>query len=152
PHFFAFDWRSAFARAFLRNWFMGAVNCVHRRSVFDRVGMWNEKLFRFGDREFYNRVRLSGLPTAYVDEVTGLRFYAQHWGDRFARAQEPPQCRYLEHVSDAQWRDGIRRRTASGPRSLAVRRHQCADFVRFAFASGPKFLRFWYEKLRSGPL
>src|SRR5262245_42177160 len=44
PHFFAYDWQSGFAREFLRNWFMGAVNCVHRRSVFERVGMWNDKL------------------------------------------------------------------------------------------------------------
>src|SRR5258708_10689029 len=69
PHFFAFDWRSRRPSTLLRNLFMGSAECLHRRDVFDRAGYWNDSLSRFGDREFYHRVRTSGLRTAYIGEV-----------------------------------------------------------------------------------
>jgi len=146
PYFFAFDWRSRFATQFLRNWFTGSVTCVHRRSVFDRVGYWNDQLFRFGDREFYNRVRVSTVPSQWVDQVTVLRFYAQHWNHRYRDLKEPPQKTWAPLVQDPAWRERLRRQAAPGRRSLATRAHQWADFVRFAFYSGPKFLRFWHQR------
>jgi len=110
PYFFAFDWRTAF----LRNWFMGSVNCIHHRWVFERVGYWNDQLFRFGDREFYNRVRVSAVPSAYVDDVTVLRFYAQHWDDHYASLATPPQQRYVQLLRDPEWCAALRRRAAAG--------------------------------------
>jgi glycosyltransferase involved in cell wall biosynthesis len=145
PYFFAFDWRLGPASRWLRNWFMGSVNCVHRRDAFERVGYWNERLTRFGDREFYNRVRTSGLPTRYVDQVTVLRFYAQHWDDRYARAPEPPQARYVSRLGDPEWREAIAQ-ALSGARDWTVRQRQAADFFAFALRSGPKFARFWWQK------
>jgi glycosyltransferase involved in cell wall biosynthesis len=147
PYSFAFDWKSALGTRFLRHWFMGSVNCVHHRAVFDTVGFWNDGLFRFGDRDFYNRVRLSSVPSAYVDEITVLRFYAQHWDRRYETLCEAPQRRYLEYLRDPEWRESLRRRAAPGPRPLSIRRRQWADFFRFAIASGPKFLRFWWQRL-----
>lgn len=147
PHFFAFDWRSAFARRFLRNWFMGAVNCVHRRSVFDVVGYWNAGLTRFGDREFFNRVRTSTLPTRYVDQVSVLRFYALHWDARYRPGLEPPQARYLPRLQEPLWREALRAAAARGGRGGAVRRRQWRDFLLFGLRSGPKFVRFWLESL-----
>jgi len=148
PYFFAFDWRTGWFSRFLRNWFMGSVNCVHRREVFDRVGYWNEYLFRFGDREFYNRVRRSGVPSEYRDSITVLRFYAQHWDARYqALAGGPPQKRYIEQLSDPAWKQAIREAAASRRRSLAVRKQQWQDFFLFAIRSGPKFLRFWFQLL-----
>jgi glycosyltransferase involved in cell wall biosynthesis len=146
PHFFAFDWRRPPGAAFLRNWFMGAGTLVHRRSVFARTGYWNDQLFRFGDREFYNRVRCSGLPSAYVDEVSVLRFYAQHWDARYAALAEPPQQRYLPLLADAAWRTAVRTAAAAGRRGGDVRLRQWQDLARFAIRSGPKFARFWYER------
>jgi glycosyltransferase involved in cell wall biosynthesis len=144
PYFFAFDWSAGAASRWLRNWFMGSVGCVHRRSVFDDVGYWNDRLFRFGDREFYNRVRTSTVSSRYVDHVTVLRFYAQHWDGLYGRVSEPPQKEYLAHLQDAGWREGVRRSLASS-RSWEVRRRQAADFFRFGLRSGPKFARFWYQ-------
>jgi glycosyltransferase involved in cell wall biosynthesis len=148
PYFFAFDWELGPASRWLRNWFMGSVNCVHRRQVFERVGYWNDRLFRFGDREFYNRVRTSAVPTRYVDRVTVLRFYAQHWDGRYDRLPAAPQGRYLELVQDPTWRARVHQALEEG-RDFAVRRRQAADFFAFAVRSGPKFARFWYQKLRS---
>jgi glycosyltransferase involved in cell wall biosynthesis len=148
PHFFAFDWRPRLIGAFLRNWFMGAGTLVHRRSVFARVGYWNERLARFGDREFFNRVRVSGLASAYIDRVTVLRFYAQHWDAHYAGLAEVPQRRYLTRLADPEWREQVRRRATPGPRGMAVRWRQWTDFARFAVRSGPKFVRFWYERAR----
>ncbi len=150
PHFFAFDWASVFATRFLRSWFMGAVNCVHRRSVFDELGYWNERLLRFGDREFYNRVRLSGLPTRYVDHITLLRFYARHWDGRYQGEPEPPQRRYLDKVRDPRWRAEVRVLALRRGRSLVVRQRQWRDFVSFACHSGPKFVRFLWERAFCG--
>jgi glycosyltransferase involved in cell wall biosynthesis len=149
PHFFAFDWRGPFATRFLRNWFMGSVTCVHRRRVFDRVGYWNDELFRFGDREFYNRVRVSDVPSAYRDVVTVLRFYAQHWDGRYASIAEPLQRRYVAALGDEAWREALRERARSRGHDLATRRRQWGDFARFGLRSGPKFARFWYQKLSS---
>jgi glycosyltransferase involved in cell wall biosynthesis len=148
PYFFAFDWTAGAASRWLRNWFMGSVNCIHRREVFEDVGYWNARLFRFGDREFYNRVRTSRVATRYVDHVTVLRFYAQHWDGRYGRLSEAPQARYLEMVRDPQWRDGVQD-ALHGRRDWVVRRRQAADFFAFAIRSGPKFMRFWYQKLRT---
>ncbi|HEV7498488.1 MAG TPA: glycosyltransferase family A protein [Vicinamibacteria bacterium] len=148
PYFFAFDWRLGPPSRWLRHWFMGSVNCVHRRDVFEAVGYWNDHLFRFGDREFYNRVRVSAVPTRYVDHVTVLRFYAQHWDGRYGQVAEPPQGRYLDKLADPAWRESVH--AALGRRRDAVvRRRQAADFFAFAIRSGPKFARFWYQKLRS---
>ncbi len=145
PYFFAFDWRAGASSRWLRNWFMGSVGCVHRREVFEEVGYWNDRLFRFGDREFYNRVRLSRASSEYVDRVTVLRFYAQHWDGLYGRVAEPPQKGYVERLQDAAWREDVQRALAA-PRSWRVRGGQAADFFRFAVRSGPKFARFWYQK------
>ena len=151
PHFFAFDWQAGRGSTFLRNWFMGAGTLVHRRSVFERAGYWNDRLFRFGDREFFNRVRGSGVPSAYVDVVTVLRFYAQHWEDHYQRCGAPPQRRYLAQLGEPDWRQQVRAAAAPGRRGLAIRRRQIADFGRFALRSGPKFIRFWYERSTHAP-
>jgi len=150
-HFFAFDWRSRFATRFLRNWFTGAVTCVHRRSVFDRLGYWNDQLFRFGDREFYNRVRVSALPSEWVDKVTVLRFYAQHWNHRYGELPEPPQKQWAVRVQDPAWREALRKETAASGSTPAIRGRQWADFFQFAIHSGPKFARFWKQRaVRAG--
>jgi glycosyltransferase involved in cell wall biosynthesis len=153
PNFFAFDWRRGRRGAFLRNWFMGAGTLVHRRDLFDRVGYWNDALVRFGDREFFNRVRVSGVAHAYVDCATVLRFYAQHWDAHYARLAEVPQRRYLERLADPRWREQVRRGAAPGRRGAAVRWRQWTDFATFGVRSGPKFARFWYERARyaAGP-
>jgi glycosyltransferase involved in cell wall biosynthesis len=144
-HFFAFDWRRLGAATdLLRNWFIGAPVIVHRRRVFERLGYWDERLARFGDREFFNRVRRA-LPTTYIDLPTVVRFYAQHWDHRYAALTEPPQRRYLAVVQDAAWRQRVRAAGAPGRRSPAVRVRQWRDFTRFALRSGPKLIRFWYE-------
>jgi len=148
PHFFAFDWRLPPLSGWLRNWFMGAGMIVHRRSVLERAGYWNDQLFRFGDREFFNRAR-AVVPSAYVDVVSVLRFYALHWDAHYAGLAAPPQQRYLERLADPTWRAAVHAAAAPGPRSLAVRRRQWADFARFAVRSGPKFARFWYERWTS---
>ncbi|HET6900445.1 MAG TPA: glycosyltransferase family A protein [Vicinamibacteria bacterium] len=148
PYFFAFDWRLGPPSLWLRNWFMGSVNCVHRREVFARVGYWNDRLFRFGDREFYNRVRASSVPSLYVDRVTVLRFYAQHWDERYDLRAAAPQSRYLPMVQDPDWCRRVQD-ALGGRRDWLVRRRQAADFFAFAIRSGPKFARFWYQKLRT---
>jgi len=145
PHFFAFDWRARPFADFLRRWFLGALTAVHRRAVFERAGYWNEHLVRFGDRDFL--VRTSAVvPSAYVNCITVLRFYALHWDARYAGLAAPPQQRYLPCVADPAWCERLRTAAAPGPRGLAVRRRQWADFCRFALRSGPKFVRFWYER------
>ena len=119
PHFFAFDWRAGPASDFLRHWFMGAGTLVHRRSLFDRIGYWNEALFRFGDREFFNRARSSETRCAYRDEVTVLRFYAQHWDAAYAHLPAPPQAAWLPRVADPTWRATVRAAAAPGRRACA---------------------------------
>lgn len=150
PHFFAFDWAGPFATRFLRTWFMGAVNCVHRRAVFESVGYWNERLVRFGDREFYNRVRLSGLATRYVDHVSLVRFYARHWDARYEKVAAAPQARYLDKVRDPAWREAVRAMAARPEREAGVRLRQWRDFTTFAAHSGPKFARFLWDRAWSG--
>jgi glycosyltransferase involved in cell wall biosynthesis len=149
PHFFAFDWHLGAAGQFLRHWFLGAGTLIHRRRVFDRVGYWHAGLVRFGDREFFNRARRSGLPFAIRDEVTVLRFYAQHWDHRYRPNEAPPQTRYLPRLADPHWRAQVRAAAAPGARPLAVRGRQITDFSRFALRSGPKFARFWLERQRA---
>jgi glycosyltransferase involved in cell wall biosynthesis len=149
PFFFAFDWNTPLMTRFVRHWFTGSLNCVHRRSVFDRVGYWEAQIPRFGDREFYNRAR-ARVASDFVNAITILRFYAIHWDGQYATLPEPPQRRYFDVVGDEGWRSGIRRSAESTARSAAVRRRQWHDFVRFAAQSGPKFARFWVERgLRS---
>jgi len=150
-HFFAFDWRGGFLANFLRDWFMGAVTLVHRRRVFDEVGYWNDRLFRFGDREFYNRVRTSGLPCDYVDTITVLRFYAQHWDERYTLLQESPQKRYVTKLLDPEWCKRVRSDATSSECTFTARRKQWRDFLTFGVRSGPKFLRFWYQQLTIPP-
>lgn len=150
-HFFAFDWARGRRVSFLRNWFTGAVTLVHRRRVFDIVGLWNDHLFRFGDREFYNRVRTSSVPSRYIDEPTVLRFYAQHWDPYYAAVSEPPQRRYLAKVSDRSWCESVRAAVAQARRPPSVRQKQWQDFLRFGLRSGPKFVRFWYQRLGTSP-
>lgn len=149
PFFFAYDWRSVPGAHWLMRWFVGSVECVHRRSVFEEVGFWNDTLFRFGDREFHNRVRASSLPTRYFDELTVLRFYAMHWDQHYADLPEPPQAAYSARLRDRQWTDRLRQSARQRRRSLAVRRRQCQDFMSFGIRSGPKFARFWLQKWRS---
>lgn len=150
-HFFAFDWGEGFPSSFLRNWFMGAVTLVHRRCVFASVGYWNDNLFRFGDREFYNRVRISGLACDYVDYITVLRFYAQHWDERYRLLDEPPQRRYAMKLQDPEWCRSVRSAAGSPGRSFSARRRQWRDLLHFGVRSGPKFLRFWYQQLTTQP-
>jgi len=148
PHFFAFDWHLPGLSGFLRNWFVGAGTLVHRRSLFARIGYWNDQLCRFGDREFFNRAR-AALPTAYVDAISVLRFYALHWDAHYAGLAAAPQQRYLPRLADPAWCARLRAAAAPGARPLAVRARQCADAWRFAVRSGPKFARFWYERWTS---
>jgi glycosyltransferase involved in cell wall biosynthesis len=149
PYFFAFDWRLGAASLWLRNWFMGSVGCIHRRSVFDVVGYWNDHLFRFGDREFYNRVRVSSVPSRYVDRVTVLRFYAQHWDGLYSRLPQAPQGQWLARLQDPEWRESVHLSLDAPGRGWRVRRAQAADFLAFGARSGPKFARFWYQKISS---
>jgi glycosyltransferase involved in cell wall biosynthesis len=146
-HFFALDWSRALGVTVLRDWFTGAVTLVHRRALFEQVGYWDDRLFRFGDREFYNRVRTCGRPFAFIDTPTVLRFYAQHWNSRYPALAEPPQRKYLDRLGMAEWRDGVRRESDAPRRSWQTRRQQCSDFMRFSFRSGPRFVRFWAERL-----
>lgn len=150
PHFFAYDWRLGAPTDLLRHWFMGSVGCVHRRSVFDSVGYWDDRLFRFGDRDFYNRVRVSPEPSRYVDTTTVLRFYAQHWDHLYAgadvAARGVPQARYRALLADPAWRDALRGAQVPGRRPAAVRLRQWRDFLRFGVRSGPRWLRYWYQR------
>jgi glycosyltransferase involved in cell wall biosynthesis len=148
PFFFAYDWRAVPGAQSLMRWFVGAVECVHRRTVFAEVGDWNDALSRFGDREFHNRVRASSLPTRYVDELTVLRFYAMHWDRQYSNLAEPPQARYVDRLRDDEWIERLRQSTRPRQRSLAVRRRQWHDFMTFGIRSGPKFARFWLQKWR----
>jgi len=141
PRFFAFDWHLGGLSHFLRDWFIGSANLAHRRALFDRLGYWDETLFRFGDREFYNRARRAG-ESVFVDEVTLLRFFARQWDHRYALLPEPPQARYARLMRDPDWRLQLRRRAARGARGASVRLAQARDFLGFAIASGPRFLRF----------
>ena len=141
PNFFAFDWNLGCLSDFLRNWFIGSANLVHRRSLFDRIGYWDETLFRFGDREFHSRARRAGEAT-FRDEVTLLRFFAAQWDRRYALLPEPPQARYADAIRDPEWRRSVRRRAADGPRGVALRLAQARDFMGFALRSGPRFIRF----------
>jgi hypothetical protein len=127
---------------FLRNWFTGSVSCVHRRTVFDSVGYWDATLARFGDREFYNRARASSRRTRFVDEITVMRFYAQHWDERYGRLEEPPQRRYLDKLGSGAWCRAFREAARRGERGLGVRALQLSDFTAFGLRSGPRFLRF----------
>ena len=147
PNFFAFDWNLGRFSAFLRDWFIGSANLAHRRSLFDRLGYWDETLFRFGDREFYNRARRAG-ESVFLDEVTLLRFFARQWDSRYASLPEPPQARYARRMRDPEWRRQVRLRAVRGPRGLRLRADQARDFVGFALRSGPKFLRFAARKVR----
>jgi glycosyltransferase involved in cell wall biosynthesis len=129
PNFFAFDW------------FIGSGNLVHRRSLFDRIGYWDETLFRFGDREFHSRARRSG-EAVFREDLTLLRFFAAQWDRRYALLPEPPQARYAARMREPEWRRSLRRRAARGPRGGRVRLAQGRDFVEFASRSGPKFVQF----------
>ena len=147
PHFFAFSWRGPLATHFLRHWFMGSVNCVHDRRLFDRVGAWNERLSRFGDREFYNRAR-RGAHARYLDHITILRFYAIHWDKRYQDLEHPPQGRYVRLVREEEWMTAVRK-AAAGPCDRGSRRRQVRDFLLFGLRSGPRFVRFGWEQLVS---
>ena len=141
PCFFAFDWKLGAASRFLRNWFIGSGNLVHRRDLFDRLGYWNETLFRFGDREFFQRARSAG-EAVFVDETTLLRFFAAQWDARYAEFPAPPQEKYAALLRDPEWRRSLREKAAPGRRSPSVRAGQARDFLRFAMRSGPRFFRY----------
>jgi len=141
PFFFAFDWNVPVAGRFLRHWFIGSANLVHRRDLFDRIGYWDASLVRFGDREFYRRARLAG-EARYVAETTLLRFFAGEWDARYAGLPEPPQKRYAERIRDPSWVRDLRAAVPGGRRSARVRLAQARDFLRFAARSGPRFVRF----------
>ncbi|MFI5174004.1 MAG: glycosyltransferase family 2 protein [Terriglobia bacterium] len=147
PHFFAFDWQVGFLSNFLRNWFTGMAEYIHRRKVFEQVGYWDDTLSRFGDREFYNRLRASSAPSAYLDCMTVLRFYAQEWDEHYSSLEEPPQKRYLANLLDPRWCEAIRNLGNIGARGFPARQQQWRDFFVYAVRSGPKFLRFWCEEL-----
>ena len=149
PYFFAFDWQTPVLGGFLRNWFLGALTIVHRRSLFDRIGYWDEALARFGDRELLARARADSVAIAYRNRPTVLRFYAQDWDEHYAGLAEPPQRRFLDRLGDPHWCEQVRAAAAPGPRSLDARRRQWLDFARFARRSGPKFVRFWIQRRRT---
>jgi glycosyltransferase involved in cell wall biosynthesis len=145
-HFFAFAWRRVPFRRTLRRWFSGSTTYVHRRTLFARMGYWDETLSRFIDREFGRRAWRAGL-AAYGDDITVLRFYARHWDHRYASLSEPPQKRFLERLGDPAW-VAEARAAARRPPGLAVRARQWADLARFAFGSGPRLLRYAAERRR----
>ena len=149
PYFFAFDWRLGGAGAFLRHWFTGPGVVVHRRTLFDVIGYWNEALLRFGDREFLSRARAKGVRCASHGDATLLRFYAAVWDAQYPQCSVPPQARFLERLADPRWCAALAEATRPGRRPRAVRRRQLTDFAAFARRSGPKFARFCYERWRS---
>ena len=146
-HFFAFDWQIGFVSKFLRHWFTGMAEYIHRRDLFEQVGYWDAGLSRFGDREFYNRLRTSGAPSTYLDYMTVLRFYAQDWDDQYSSLEEPPQKRYLARLQDPGWCEAVRNSGETSVRGFRSRQQQWRDFFAFAVRSGPKFLRFGSERL-----
>jgi hypothetical protein len=115
---------------------------VHRRSCFDAVGYWDDSLFRFGDREFYNRVRRSAVPSRFDPTITLLRFFAMDWDRRYGDFPEAPQRRFLALLSDPSRVQELRERASAGNRSARERFGQMLDFLRFALRSGPRFLRY----------
>ena len=141
PYFFAFDWRLGGLSRFLTRWFVGSANMVHRRSLFDRIGFWDDTLFRFGDRDFYQRASAPGESAEFLAETTQLRFFAAQWDARYAALEKPPQEKYLRLLRDPAWRDEVRRRAAASGRPPLVRLRQARDFLLFASRSGPKFVR-----------
>ena len=148
PYFFSFDWGRNGRIHVLRNWFMGSVEYMHRRSVFSAVGYWDERLPRFGDREFYNRVRRSSVGSAYIDTVTVLRFYADRWDHRYAALSEAPQRRYLALLQDPDWCAALREAAAGSHRTLRVRARQWYDFLSVGARYAPRFVRFWSQRIR----
>jgi len=148
-NFFAFDWQCGPVGPFLRNWFLGALTLIHQRSLFERMGYWDEELARFGDREIYARARASTASIAYRNVPTALRFYAQDWDTLYPSLAEPPQRAYLDRVGDPRWLENLRAEAMPGRRSLATRERQWSDFFRFARRSGPRFVRFWIQRRRS---
>ena len=149
PNFFAFDWRLGRLSRFLRDGFVGSANLVHRRSLFDRIGYWDETLPRFGDREFHRRARRAG-EAAFADETTLLRFFAADWDRRYSGLAAPPQEAFAARLRDAAWRNDVRRRAAAGARGVRARAAQIGDLAAFAARSGPRFVRFRSRGLR-GP-
>jgi hypothetical protein len=147
-HFFAFDWKLAALSRFLKRWFIGSANLVHRRSLFDRIGFWDSELVRFGDREFYQRACDSRERTAFLPGVTLLRFFAAQWDGKYGLLERPPQARYLERLGDPEWRRQVRQRAALPERPLAERIAQGRDFLSFALRSGPKFARHLAHRSR----
>jgi len=145
PHHFAFSWKRVPFAAELRRWFVGSATLVHRRSLFERIGYWDETLSRFVDREFFRRAWRAGL-AVYRDEMTVLRFYARHWDAVYPRLSEPPQRLFLDRLQDPGWRESARRAARVAP-SLGARRRQWKDFFSFAMGSGPKLLRYALERL-----
>lgn len=140
PHFFAYEWRFRLGSRPIRDWFVGSSNLVHRRAMFARIGDWNERLPRFGDRELYQRA-LDSRHAEFVDLATSLRFYALHWDRLYARRPQPPQDRYVQLVSDPGWISDARARARSPARGAAARVRQAKDFLRFALRSGPRWIR-----------
>jgi glycosyltransferase involved in cell wall biosynthesis len=140
PHFFAYEWPLRLHRRPIRDWFVGSSNMVHARALFDRIGFWNAKLPRFGDREFYQRA-IDADEGVYLDCATTLRFYALHWDRRYSRRKEPPQAGFLPRIADPRWIAEVRDRAGAPGRGLGVRVRQVGDFLRFARRSGPRWLR-----------
>lgn len=148
PYFFPFDWGRRRSSHVLRDWVLGSAAYLHRRSVFGTVGYWDERLVRFGDREFYNRARTSSEGGAYVDTVTLLRFYADHWDRHYPALSEPPQKRYLALLQDPDWRVALREASARPGRSMRNRLRQWRDFVTVGARAAPRFLHFWRQRAR----
>ena len=150
PYFFAYDWRLGPPSSWLRNWFMGSVGCVHRRSVFQAVGYWNEPAVPLrGPRVLQPRAR--------VERALALRgprdrpaLLRAALGRPLPRCSpEPPQKQWLPRLQDPEWREGVSRALLSPRRGWDVRRRQAADFMEFGARSGPKFVRFLFQKLTS---
>ena len=130
PNFFAFDWKLGFFSDFLRNGFIGSANLVHRRSLFDRIGYWDETLFRFGDREFHGRARRAGEGTFRNDGrcCDSLR----RNGTGAGALPEPPR---RGTPTGCGIRNGAVREAARAGTGRRVRLVQGRDFMGFAACS-----------------
>jgi hypothetical protein len=77
-----------------------------------------------------------------------MRFYAMHWERRYRALDVPPQKVYLENLGDPEWCRHVRELAGEPRRALQVRGRQWRDFAQFGRVSGPKFVRYWYQRMK----
>lgn len=53
----------------------------YRREVFQKIGLFNEKLHRSGDLEFNLRLKAAGMKTLYVPQIKSTYFARTKWWD-----------------------------------------------------------------------